>query len=138
MKLRLIAVALVIAATALAGPANFETLLPVVGDTEIDTAQKQLTQMVAGANTATIIHVDTNGTTGTTWVAFPDTPCSKVHVYNVSGTTLNVRRGGAGDFMPIPTGQSYTFVALTNANQLSIRRADVANTTVTLNAEALN
>lgn len=139
MKQRLFTgILLVITAAAFAGPANFETLKPVVGDSELDTSQKQLTAMVAGANSATIIHADTSGTDGAVWVAFPSTACNQVRVFNVSGTTLNVRRGGAGDFMPIPTGQSYTFAAVANANELSVRRADTVSTTVTLNAEALN
>lgn len=139
MKQRLFLILfMAMAAIAVAGPAGFETLMPVVGDTALDTAQKELYATVAGANSATIIHADTNGTDGTLWVAFPSAACNQVKVFNVSGTTLNVRRGGAGDFMPIPTGATYTFVAVTNANQLSIRRADTASTTVTLNAEALN
>lgn len=72
--------------------------------------------------------------TGTNYTAFASTPCSRLTLFNGTGTSLDVQQGGAGANFTIPTGTSFTFDGLTNANQLGVRRTDTTNTQVTASA----
>lgn len=88
------------------------------------------------AQKGVILNLTTSGT-GTNFVAFADTPCNGLDVVNSSGTALEYKRDGAGLTMFLPDNSARLIPAITNANQISIRRVDVSNTTVTITAEAL-
>jgi hypothetical protein len=75
--------------------------------------------------------------TGASWTALSSQACFECLILNNTGTTIEIRRGGAGTGLPIPSGNAYTFRGITNANQLSIRRVDTSNTQVTVYYEAL-
>jgi hypothetical protein len=53
---------------------------------------------------------------------------------NDTGTKLEVQQGGAGAAFPILDGQYFPFFGITNANQISVRRADTSTTQVTVKA----
>lgn len=88
------------------------------------------------AQGATILELETNST-GTTYVAFADTPCNALDVVNASGTALEYLRNGTGNAMQLPDQSARLIVGITNANQISVRRVDVSNTQVTITAEAI-
>lgn len=85
--------------------------------------------MTSGGN----ISATTNAT-GTNWTAYGSQACKQLTLSNQSGTTIEVRQGGAGVGLQIPTGAFYTFFGITNANQLEVRRVDTSNTQVTITA----
>jgi hypothetical protein len=85
--------------------------------------------MKSGGNT----HVTTSGT-GTNFTAFAAQPCQQLTVVNNTGTDVEVQQGGTGDTLPVINGSAYPFYGLTDASQLSIRRIDTSNTTVTVKA----
>lgn len=72
--------------------------------------------------------------TGTNWTAYSSQSCKQLTLSNQSGTTIEVRQGGTGVGLQIPTGSFYTFFGIANANQLEIRRVDTTNTQVTITA----
>lgn len=72
--------------------------------------------------------------TGTNWTSYGSQSCKQLTLSNQSGTTIEVRQGGAGVGLQIPTGAFYTFFGITNANQLEVRRVDTSNTQVTITA----
>jgi hypothetical protein len=84
----------------------------------------------------TIVSLQTNAT-GTTWVTFGSQTCNALDIVNNTGTTLDYRRGGAGNSIPIPSGSSRMVIGITNANSIDIRRHDTSNTQVTVTAEAI-
>jgi hypothetical protein len=71
-------------------------------------------------------------TTGANWITLGAQACSQVTLVNDSGTKIEVRQGGGGVGLRIPDGMAYTFFGLANANALSVRRVDLANTAVTV------
>lgn len=73
---------------------------------------------------------------GTSFVAFASNDCRALDIVNTTGTTIEYRRNGAGTAMPIPDGSSRLVIGITNANQVSVRRKDLAVTQVTAHAEA--
>ena len=85
--------------------------------------------------TVTITNVTTS-TTGTAFTAFASLACEILEVVNDTGTDLEYRRGGTGLSMIIPTGQTRQILGITNANQISFKRKDSANTQVIVRAEA--
>lgn len=91
--------------------------------------QPVLPSMASGGN----ISAQTNAT-GTNYTAFASQACKQLTLSNQSGTTIEVRQGGAGVGFQIPTGAFYTFFGLTNSNQLEIRRVDTSNTQITITA----
>lgn len=70
--------------------------------------------------------------TGATWVALSSQSAFKATLSNQSGTTIEVRQGGAGVGFPVPTGQLYEFEGISNTSDLEIRRVDTSNTQVTV------
>jgi hypothetical protein len=76
----------------------------------------------------------TTNATGTIYTAFASQSCKQLTLSNQSGIVVEVRQGGAGVALQIPTGAFYTFFGITNANQLDVRRTDASNTQVTLTA----
>jgi hypothetical protein len=88
------------------------------------------------ASSSTILSVSTSAT-GSNWVTWTTTPCDVLRVCNATGTLIEYRRGGAGSGMHLPSGSTIDILAISNADEISFRRNDVSNTTVTLTAEAL-
>lgn len=76
----------------------------------------------------------TTNATGTTYVTFTSTELSKLIISNQTGTTIEVRQGGAGATFLIPTATIITLSGIINANQISLRRSDTSNTQVTVGA----
>ena len=74
---------------------------------------------------------------GTGWVAFGSVACQTLDVVNNTGTDIEYRRGGAGASITIPEGSARAINAITNANQIEVRRLDQSATQVTLTAEAI-
>jgi hypothetical protein len=75
--------------------------------------------------------------TGTNWTTLTTAVCDFLRVCNATGTLIEYRRGGAGSGMHLPNGTTIDILAISNADEISFRRNDVSNTTVTLTAEAL-
>jgi len=73
---------------------------------------------------------------GTDWTAFGNQACVALDIVNNTGTTVEYRRGAAGTAMQIPADSARMVIAITNANQIEVRRTDVGTTRVTLQAEA--
>jgi hypothetical protein len=88
------------------------------------------------ASSASILAL-TTAATGTNWTAFGSSACVALDLVNNTGTTIEYRRGGAGNTIPILSGSSRLIVGITNANSIEVRRVDTSNTQVTLTAEAL-
>ena len=76
----------------------------------------------------------TTSATGTNYVTFASTDATKLIISNQTGTTIEVRQGGAGATFLIPTAQIVTLSGIINANQISLRRSDTSNTQVTVGA----
>lgn len=72
--------------------------------------------------------------TGSTWVDLPSLgTVSKVHLFNDTGTSIDVRAGGAGTALTLPNLTYWTFASVQgSATVLSIRRSDSSGTQVTL------
>jgi hypothetical protein len=86
----------------------------------------------------TIVSLQTNAT-GTTYNAFGSQACEMLDIVNtaVAAVDLEVRRGGSGNTIIVPSGSSRMFVGLTNASDLQVRRLDVSNTQITFTGEAI-
>lgn len=82
----------------------------------------------------TILNKQTSST-GTGFVSFDALSCSALDIINNTGTTLEVRRGSSGPTLQILDGASRLMQGITNANQLQLRRKDVSNAQVTVEAE---
>lgn len=118
-----------------------------VGNTSLDSIDGKLPsltltgarlQVAAGfpeVGSVSIIAVQT-AETGTNYSAFASTVCTALDIVNNSGTTIEYRRGGAGETIRIPNGAARLVLGITNANQIDVRRVDVSNTQVTVRAEA--
>jgi len=91
--------------------------------------------MSVGASSVSIAKVDTSAT-GANFVAFADISCGALEIVNATGTTVEYRRGGTGEAMPILNATSRKIVGITNADQISVRRLDQSNTPVAVVAEA--
>ena len=87
------------------------------------------------ATSVTIRRVQT-AADGTSWVPFPATACTQLDVVNTTGVTIVFRRNGAGDFMSIAPDTARMIIGITNADQIQVRRADLATVLVTVEAEA--
>jgi hypothetical protein len=115
------------------GLANWTTLLARVP--ALVAGRMPVASSIPTAATATIMSLTTS-TTGANYVTFGSQACTSLEVVNNTGTTIEVRRGGAGVAMQIPPSMARLFLAITNADQLGVRRTDTSNTQVTLQAEA--
>ena len=68
---------------------------------------------------------------GTGYVAFPAHNCDEVTLFNSSGTAIDLRAAGeAGVGVSVPSGAVVPLKVSANANELQIRRTDVAVTQV--------
>lgn len=74
---------------------------------------------------------------GTNWTAFASQACQALDITNATGVDIEYRRGGSGNGMIIPQGASRLILAITDADEIQIRRVDTSNTQVTITAEAL-
>lgn len=72
----------------------------------------------------------TTSTSGTAFITLSGGAVKEVTIFNFTGTTIDVRRGGAGVSVPLPTATIRTFDTLADASDLSVRRTDVSNTQV--------
>jgi hypothetical protein len=115
------------------GLANWTTLLARVP--ALVSGRMPVASSIPTASTATILALTTS-TTGANYVTFGSQACTSLEVVNNTGATIEVRRGGAGVAMQIPPGMARLFLAITNADQLGVRRTDTSNTQVTIQAEA--
>ena len=76
--------------------------------------------------------------TGTNWTAFGSLECNWLDLVNNTGTAIEFRLDGAGSAIEIPDGAAYTIPVGTNANRVSVKRADDSNTQVTVAAMAFS
>jgi hypothetical protein len=70
--------------------------------------------------------------TGATFVALTDQVAGSVTIINNTGTTLEVSKDGGTTKIQVPTAASFCVNFISNANQVSIRRADTSNSQVTV------
>lgn len=106
------------------------------------TANATLTTIAANSlklpTTTTETHVSvTTAATGTNYTAFASQACLLLDIVNTSGTDIEVTRGGTGVAIRMPNNSARMFGAITNASQLSVRRADTSNTQVAVTAVAV-
>lgn len=88
------------------------------------------------ADTAAIQAVATHATVGATYIVLAPQACMSLQIVNPTDTIVEYQRAGAGAAMPVmPYGGSALVVAITNANQIGIRRRDQAATSVTVAVE---
>lgn len=102
--------------------------------TQLTTVVNQLKAPVYSS--VTVITAPTSAVTGATYTPFGNVPCAFIDLVNHTGFDVEYRRNGAGEFITIPTGQSRIIEGITNANQISVRRKDGLNTSITVRAEA--
>jgi hypothetical protein len=69
--------------------------------------------------------------TGTTFVALSQQVAGSVTIINNTGTTLEISKDGGTTKIQLPTAASFCVNFITDANQVSVRRADTSNTQVT-------
>lgn len=93
-------------------------------------------QAIETASFQVIIATQTSAT-GATWVTLAAQACNSFRLANFTGTTIEVRYNGAGSGLPVASGATYDFLAISNTNQLSLRRLDQSNTQVTVVGQAL-
>lgn len=74
----------------------------------------------------------TTAVVGTNWTALSALAGWAVTFVNNTGTDLEVRKGGAGAYVPVYDGSYFTFDGLTDASNLEVRRIDTSNTQVTV------
>ncbi|CAB4163358.1 hypothetical protein UFOVP813_16 [uncultured Caudovirales phage] len=76
----------------------------------------------------------TTSETGTDFVTFADSPCSRVNVWNLTGQSLTFKYEEDEGTFVLPSGLAYAFSGVNNASQLLVKRTDESNTPVTLNS----
>jgi hypothetical protein len=69
--------------------------------------------------------------TGANFVALSQQVAGSVTIINNTGTTLEVSKDGGTTKIQLPTAASFCVNFITDANQVSVRRADTSNTQVT-------
>jgi hypothetical protein len=95
-----------------------------------------LSQVGVKATSASIDAIATS-TTGNNYVTLPAGACTEILLSNLDPSAVDIeyRRGGAGSAMLLPFGTSVLIEAISNSSGISIRRADLSNTAVTLRFE---
>lgn len=73
----------------------------------------------------------TTSATGANYVPLASQLCKSVTIINATGQSLDVTKDGGTTKVVLPTGASFTFSNIANANQVSVRRTDLSNTSVT-------
>lgn len=104
-------------------------------DAQLRASPVPVRSSVPAATSAVILALQTS-VNGTDWTAFQSQACVALDIVNNTGTTVEYRRGAAGTAMQIPADGARMVIAITNANQIEVRRTDVSTTRVTLQAEA--
>ncbi len=74
----------------------------------------------------------TTANPGTGWQALTDQVAGSVTIINNTGQTLEVSKDGGTTKIQVPTAASFCVNFISNANQVSIRRADTSNTQLTV------
>lgn len=74
--------------------------------------------------------------TGTQYAALDSAACTQVEIFNDSLRDLEMLATGDTQSVPIPSGRSKLVQAITNADQVSIRRVDQSNTVISVKWEA--
>jgi hypothetical protein len=69
--------------------------------------------------------------TGANFVALSQQVAGSVTIINNTGTTLEISKDGGTTKIQLPTAASFCVNFITDANQVSVRRADTSNTQVT-------
>jgi hypothetical protein len=69
--------------------------------------------------------------TGASFVALSQQVAGSVTIINNTGTTLEISKDGGTTKIQLPTAASFCVNFITDANQVSVRRADTSNTQVT-------
>jgi hypothetical protein len=69
--------------------------------------------------------------TGANFVALSQQVAGSVTIINNTGTTLEVSKDGGTTKIQLPTAASFCVNFITDANQVSVRRADTSNSQVT-------
>ena len=65
------------------------------------------------------------------YVAFPSAAASVVNVVNNTGTTISIKKTSGAVGMPLPDRSSADISVVSNANEISVCRTDLANTPLT-------
>lgn len=126
--------------------ALFETSVGNGGGSAFDGQLKQNAAPVSVSNPLPVQSV-TSGTpygmsvttsaTGATPVAFTSQACKELEIVNDSNTVdIEYQVNATGSYVRIPARSWKLIDGITNANQVRIRRADQANTQITITAEA--
>jgi len=68
---------------------------------------------------------------GTNFTALSQQVAGSVTIINNTGTTLEISKDGGTTKIQLPTAASFCVNFITDANQVSVRRADTSNTQVT-------
>jgi hypothetical protein len=87
------------------------------------------------AVTGGAIEAQTDGSDGSTWVAYASQACAVLDLFNNTGTAIEYRRDGAGVAITIPDGLSRQIRGITDADEIEVRRVDQSATQVTVPAE---
>lgn len=112
---------------------NFRPFNPQERDGAAELALRRTEAMARLLKPSTEAHSSvTTANPGSGWAALPNIACDRVLLINSTGTDIEARRGGAGTAVPILDSNGLEFEALTNANQLEVRRVDQSNTQVTV------
>jgi hypothetical protein len=69
--------------------------------------------------------------TGANFVALSQQVAGSVTIINNTGTTLEISKDGGTTKIQLPTAASFCVNFITDANQVSVRRADTSNSQVT-------
>lgn len=75
-----------------------------------------------------------NGSSGSSYVAFSSQACKQLTIFNDTGTKISVRQGATGVAVPIWDGTVYTFYGIADADELDFKRSDESTTAVTIQA----
>ncbi len=97
------------------------------------TALNLTASRLPGATVAVLV----DATAATVFSALAAGACRSVLIENnfVGAVDIDVQRGASGPFRVVPAGSWALFDAVTNANQLRIRRSDLSATQVTVSTE---
>jgi hypothetical protein len=61
---------------------------------------------------------------GVSWAQLPAQYCRQVDIMNLTGVSIEFRQDGGGESLEIPTGKAYNANAITNLDQIEVRRVD--------------
>jgi hypothetical protein len=110
---------------------------PVSGPlTNTQLRESPVPSSVAVASSATILNL-TTAALGSNWTAFSSQSCTSLDIVNNTSIAIEYRRNGSGNPMQITSGAGRLVVGITNANQIEVRRVDLSDTQVIIQAEAI-